>query len=406
MLLSPSVDRVVDIGPGGVWIGREPGPGGLDVPDAHYNVSRRHVWVGRHGEAWVARDASRFGTRVGAAEVGSEHTLRPDDVLELPDDVRVRFELEVPRVRRAPASIWSASSLAGLFGLVGVAALTSAGLVFLLPEAPTQVAETPVVAVVSTPRTDEAGAAAPRLGDPLEEVVRELLTSLRDQPHVGIIPKSFLGSVREQLVGTLRDRTRYCAMQRWRGPLRETLLAAAARRGEPERRVLTYVYLPFVESGYEPEICSPARARGMWQFIARSWNRFASEEIGLRDPRCDWKVATDAAVHHLASNFRDCPADAPLSAIAAYNFKLEKMCSLECSGGLCEGFDFTPFVDRGLVPDETRHYVPRFVAAWLLGEYPDIALQEARRIRPGISLPAACGEQPDVPPPRTCSRGC
>jgi hypothetical protein len=396
-VVAPTRGEEVPIG-SGIWLGRDPEACAVVFPEDCNDISRRHVWIAPHGSGWVARDRSRFGTRRDGVTLDGETTLRDGDVLELPDGIRVAFV--------APRKTWK-----GAAWLVPLALVVTAGVAALLlrpaPPPPPPLAEpTPVPTATPAPVGD--GGEVLRTGS-LEGAVRELLGALRAEPYDGPIPQSFLLAVRNELVGTVRDEARYCQMRRWRGALDAELRKSAERLEAPWTRVRTYVYLPFVESGYDVCANSYAAAAGMWQFIAGSWNKYMPDDPirSGHDPRCDWVTATAAAVNHLEQNFADCKAAQPLSPIAGYNTHLRRACSASCPGGDCSAFDFTSYYRRRSdLEIETRDYVPRFVAAWLLGEHPELARREASYMRDGLPPRPTCDEPLPLPPRGTCQQVC
>ena len=67
------------------------------------------------------------------------------------------------------------------------------------------------------------------------------------------------------------------------------------RRGLPTELAL----LPFVESAYNPNAYSHARASGLWQFIPSTGTQFKLEQNWWRDQRRDPIASTNAALDYL-----------------------------------------------------------------------------------------------------------
>lgn len=83
----PLAGRKVEIPPGGLTIGREPGPGGIVLDDPR--VSKRHLSIGIRDGAVVASDAgSTNGTfRNSFAERVTAVRLHDGDTLIFPEDL-------------------------------------------------------------------------------------------------------------------------------------------------------------------------------------------------------------------------------------------------------------------------------------------------------------------------------
>ena len=126
------------------------------------------------------------------------------------------------------------------------------------------------------------------------------------------------------------------------------------------------VYLSMIESGYATHAYSSAAAVGLWQFI-----RPTGREWGLRvdywvDERRDPEMATDAAVQflgHLNKKFGHW-----YLAWAAYNGGPGRVKRAIDRHGTK---DFYTLVERNAFPAETDNYVPKLVAAAIIGHYPE-----------------------------------
>ncbi len=118
------------------------------------------------------------------------------------------------------------------------------------------------------------------------------------------------------------------------------------------------VAVPLVESGFNPLALSPKGARGIWQLMPATARRFGLQRDGLIDERTDPVRSTMAAVRYLKA-LHDRWGDWPL-ALAAYNAgegRIER--ALSISGA----HDFSTLVQLGMLPEETRLYVPSVLAA-------------------------------------------
>ena len=115
--------------------------------------------------------------------------------------------------------------------------------------------------------------------------------------------------------------------------------------------------LPIVESAFQPNVVSPARAAGIWQFIPSTGSNYGLKRSHSYDGRRDVYASTKAAIKYLKKLHGD--FDDWLLAIAAYN----------CGEGAVarairrnEGAGLpTDFWSLNL-PQETRAYVPKLLA--------------------------------------------
>lgn len=142
---------------------------------------------------------------------------------------------------------------------------------------------------------------------------------------------------------------------------------ASMRRLEPHRRSFEEIFrregvppqiihLGLVESGFDPAARSPKDAVGVWQLIPDTARRFGLE-VGARDDRTDpLKSATAAAryLKFLYGTFGDWPL-----ALAAYNAGERRV--QEAMDRL-QTRDFWRLAAAGLLPRETRGYVPAVLA--------------------------------------------
>lgn len=128
-------------------------------------------------------------------------------------------------------------------------------------------------------------------------------------------------------------------------------------------------YLPVIESGLDPTATSRHGAAGLWQFIIGSAKGYGMEVNSLVDERRDPYVSTEKACQMLRDLY-DTYGDWSL-AIAAYNCgpgTVNK--ALVRAGGDIKGHDFWSIYYY--LPEETRGYVPMFIAAnYAMTYYPE-----------------------------------
>jgi len=135
-----------------------------------------------------------------------------------------------------------------------------------------------------------------------------------------------------------------------------------SRRNLPTELAL----LPFVESAFNPQAMSTAKASGMWQFVPGTGRDFALKQNIFRDDRRDVLASTRAALDYLAKlhgMFNDWHL-----ALAAYNWgqgSVQRAIVRNQKAGAATGYDDLT------MPDETRNYVPKLQAIKNLVARPD-----------------------------------
>lgn len=144
------------------------------------------------------------------------------------------------------------------------------------------------------------------------------------------------------------------SMQR-AAPYIHEIISELKRRGMPTDLAL----LPVIESSYDPRALSPAAAAGIWQFIPETGKRYGLRQNWLRDERRDPMAATHAALDYLNTLYRMF-GDWHL-ALAGYNCGENCVArAIQKSQALGGGRDFASIMH--FLPQETRDYVPRFIA--------------------------------------------
>lgn len=128
---------------------------------------------------------------------------------------------------------------------------------------------------------------------------------------------------------------------------------------EVERRNLPMelALLPFIESAFNPQAVSSARASGMWQFMPATGKSFDLKQNAFRDDRRDVQASTRAALDYLERLYKMF-GDWHL-ALAAYNWgegNVGKAIARNRRAGLP-----TEYTDLNM-PMETRMYVPKLLA--------------------------------------------
>jgi membrane-bound lytic murein transglycosylase D len=185
------------------------------------------------------------------------------------------------------------------------------------------------------------------------------------------------------------------------GPGRVTykhwLNRAQAHRSDIETQLeqaglpLDLLYLAMIESGFTEDARSHAGAVGVWQFMPAT-----AREYGLRvdawvDERLDPDRSTGAAIEFLGelyARYQNWHL-----AWAAYNcgsFRLDRAIQK------AETADFWELVEARALPAETRAYVPKLIAAAIIGHDPErygfVTLESVQAsLRPWVSVDASVG---------------
>lgn len=131
------------------------------------------------------------------------------------------------------------------------------------------------------------------------------------------------------------------------------ILEEVERRGMPTELAL----LPFIESAFNPQALSSAKASGMWQFMPATGRHFDLRQNVFRDDRRDVLASTRAALDYL-SRLHDMFGDWQL-ALAAYNWgegNVQRAIARNQRARLP-----TDYLSLRM-PGETKYYIPKLQA--------------------------------------------
>lgn len=126
--------------------------------------------------------------------------------------------------------------------------------------------------------------------------------------------------------------------------------------------------LPFIESAFNPQAYSSAKAAGMWQFIPSTGLDFNLKQSVFKDERRDVLASTDAALTYLQKLY-GMFGDWQL-ALAAYNWgegSVQRAVNKNKAAGLPTDFNSLSVH----MPAETRNYVPKLQAVKNIIATPD-----------------------------------
>jgi len=124
-------------------------------------------------------------------------------------------------------------------------------------------------------------------------------------------------------------------------------------------------YLAMVESGFNPNACSPAGACGMWQFIKGTGLRYGLVINGTVDERRDPEKSTRAAAQYLIDLYKQ--FGSWYLAAASYNCG-ESRVQKELHKSNYK--NFWELSANKCIPGETRNYVPQMIAATIIAKNP------------------------------------
>jgi membrane-bound lytic murein transglycosylase D len=117
------------------------------------------------------------------------------------------------------------------------------------------------------------------------------------------------------------------------------------------------LYLPVIESGYNPQAISRSGAAGLWQFMKNSMAPFDMTVTSWMDERMDFWKSTQGALGKLEENYRYL-GDWAL-ALAAYNSGLGGLNRVVRQTGIR---DYWTLCEKKALRTETIHYVPKLIA--------------------------------------------
>jgi membrane-bound lytic murein transglycosylase D len=238
------------------------------------------------------------------------------------------------------------------------------------PSAPADVAVVPAEAAASAPAPVDDGAAAAPPVDPLRpEVIIDPDDATARSDLWARVRRGF--AMEDLDTPLVRQHERYYASRPdyvARMTERATLylfhiVEEVERRGLPTELAL----LPFIESAFNPQAMSVARASGMWQFIPSTGRIYDLTQNAFRDDRRDVLASTRAALDYL-TRLHGMFGDWQL-ALAAYNWgegSVQRAIARNRRTG--KPTDYSSL----RMPAETRSYVPKLQAMKNIIAQPDV----------------------------------
>lgn len=126
------------------------------------------------------------------------------------------------------------------------------------------------------------------------------------------------------------------------------------------------IYIALIESGFSSKATSHAAAVGYWQFIRGTGKRYGLEINALVDERRDPVLATQAAAEYFKGLYS--VFGSWYLAMASYNVG-ENRVKREVMNNYTR--DFWELARKKRLPKETINYVPKFIAAKMIGNNPE-----------------------------------
>ena len=174
---------------------------------------------------------------------------------------------------------------------------------------------------------------------------------IEQRPEVEVWIQYFTGRGRDNMKLYLERSTRY--MQLMRSVLKES--------GLPDK----LVYVAMIESGFSSRARSRAHAVGYWQFIEPTGRRYGLKVNHFIDERRDPLLSTQAAGEYLKDLYS--LFGSWYLAMASYNageYRVNRAMMKYYTR------DFWRLRKNKSIPRETREYVPKFMAAYLIAQNP------------------------------------
>ena len=210
---------------------------------------------------------------------------------------------------------------------------------------------------------DEARAAQLQAGgDELDRDIRKILAKFNASTYT--IPPIFRERLQfhiDALASAGNRRVTYGRkLQHW-----PTILKEFSALGLPEEMA----YIAWVESGFDPNAQSGAGATGLWQMVTSTALSLGLTVNSDADERRDPEKQTKAAAQHLARLLSEFGEDSFMLVLASYNRgengvrRALRQVAQDPGGFRKDKRDFWHLYRLKLLPEETREYVPKVLAA-------------------------------------------
>lgn len=215
-------------------------------------------------------------------------------------------------------------------------------------------------------RKDEARAAQLSAGgDELDREIRKILVKFNASTYA--IPPIFRERLQfhiDELATAGNRKVMFGRKQRY-WPV---IMKEFGALGLPEEMA----HIAWVESGFEPGAQSPAGAVGLWQMTTTTAQSLGLTVDGTVDERLDPEKQTKAAATYLARLLSEFGEDSFMLVLASYNRgengvrRALRHVAQDPGGFRKDKRDFWHLYRLKLLPEETREYVPRVLAAAII----------------------------------------
>jgi soluble lytic murein transglycosylase-like protein len=212
-------------------------------------------------------------------------------------------------------------------------------------------------------RSDKRKAAAlAESGDELDRQIRDILRKFDADTYA--VPPIFKERLRfhvDELLKAPNLKYVYGRKQRYWPMITRQFNAPAL----PEEMA----YVAWAETQFDPRAKSAAGAAGMWQMMPATAQSYGLRVDGKIDERYDPEKQTRAAAQHLANLLAEYGSDSFMLAMASYNRgeagvrRVLRQIAQEPGGFRKEKRDFWHLYRMKKLPEETREYVPKVLAA-------------------------------------------
>jgi hypothetical protein len=130
-------------------------------------------------------------------------------------------------------------------------------------------------------------------------------------------------------------------------------------------------YVVWVESAFVPDAESSAGARGLWQFMPETAREYGLRVDGARDERLDPVKSSQAAASYFTMLLRMFGSDRYLLALASYNTGQNRVERRKLAAAVRRARRADFWHIHSELPQETADYVPKILAAMIVGRNPD-----------------------------------
>jgi soluble lytic murein transglycosylase-like protein len=130
-------------------------------------------------------------------------------------------------------------------------------------------------------------------------------------------------------------------------------------------------YIVWIESSFQVDAVSPVGAMGPWQFMPETAKEYGLRVGGSKDERKDLQRATEAAADYFTGLLRMFGTERYLLAVASYNTGQNRVKRYQIASTVNKEKSSDFWHIRYRLPLETAEYVPKFMAAVIIGRNPE-----------------------------------